>query len=238
MTRVLVAGGTGAVGSRVVRRLVDRGDSVRVLSRRAASARALLGDVDVHEGDVRHPGTLVGVARDVDVVVSALGTRTFFGANGGAAVDAVGTTNLAAEVATEPGVRQLVLLSAFGVDRRSPFLTAFSLVFNRYFRWKAQAERAVRDCGVPYTIVRPVEFSHRKRLPREIRLNQSDPLTLLRTITRDLVADTLVACVGNDEAIGKTFEVCEGTGQRPIAEQLRAMRVDGELRAPARTPLL
>jgi uncharacterized protein YbjT (DUF2867 family) len=237
MTRVLIAGGTGAVGHRVVRSLLERGDEVRVLTRRAANARERLGPVDVHEGDVREAGTLMGVARDVDVVISTVGTRTFFGSNGGAAVDALGMKNLAAEVATEPSVRQLILLSAFGVDRKSPFLTAFSLAFNRYFRWKAEAERAVRDSGVPYTIVRPVEFNHRKRPPRQIRLNQSEPLTLLRTITRDLVAQTIVACVDNDDAINKTFEVCEGTGQAPIDEQLRTMHQDIARRLPARTPL-
>ena len=241
MTRILVAGGTGSTGRKVVSMLLARGDAVRVLTRRADSARALfrdVGAVEVHQGDIRHADTLRGVASDVDVVVSAVGTRTFFGSNGSAAVDAVGTKNLATAVASEGSVSQLILLSAFGVDRHSVFLDAFSLVFNQYFRWKANAEQSVRESGLPYTIVRPVEFSFSKQPTRnQARLNQTEPLTLLRTINRELVAQTLVACVGHADALNKTFELCEGSSQPSIEAQLGAMRCDDSRSLPARTPL-
>jgi uncharacterized protein YbjT (DUF2867 family) len=233
---VLVAGATGETGRRLVSLLQDGEHDLRVLSRSAQRAREVLGpEVEVHEGDVRRAETLVGVARGVDVVVSAVGSRTYFGANGGSAVDALGARNLAAEVAGS-SVQQLILLSAFGLDRRSVFLSAFSLVLNRYFHWKAEAERAVREAGVPYTIVRPVEL--RNRAPRgSAQLNQAQPLSLLRTVSRELVAQTLQACVGSPQALGKTFEVYEGEAERPLADQLAAMKTDAERPLPPRTPL-
>jgi uncharacterized protein YbjT (DUF2867 family) len=160
--KVLVTGGTGATGRRVVARLLARGDAVRVLARRPERAQAL-GPVEVHRGDVRDPASLVGVGRDVDAVIACVGTRSYVGRNGGPAVDAIGTRNLVAALAEDARARpasgpQLVLMSAFGLDRRSIFLDLFSLAFNRYFRWKAEAEAAVRGSGLAYTIVRPVEL--------------------------------------------------------------------------------
>jgi dihydroflavonol-4-reductase len=57
--RALVTGGTGFVGSHVVRRLLAEGLVVRVLARRESSLRALEGlPVEVVAGDLRRPETL------------------------------------------------------------------------------------------------------------------------------------------------------------------------------------
>lgn len=236
MRRVLVAGATGETGRRVVAALRARGDAVRALARDAARARAVLGDdVEVHVGDVRDAASLVGAARDVAGAINCVGTRTYFGANGGAAVDALGAAHLAAALAAD-GVPHLVHLSAFGLDRRSVWLSAFSAALGDYFRHKAAAEAAVRASGAPWTIVRPVEL--RNRLPHGVPLlNQDAPWSLLRTVSRELVADVLVRCLGDAGAVGKTFELSEGPG--PAFEaQLAAMREEASRPIPARTPLL
>ncbi len=235
MAIVLVAGATGETGQRVVRLLLNRGAQVRVLTRTAARAMELFGsEVEVFEGDVREPATLVGVGKGVSTAICAIGTRTYVGANGGPAVDAAGTRDLALALADD-GIDQLVLLSAFGLDRQSPFLKAFSFALNGYFGFKEQAESSVRTSGVPYTIVRPVQFWNRPtRSPA--RLNQGEPLSLLRLVSRDLVAEVLVACVDNPHAIGKTFELCEG-GSLPVDEQLAMLAPDASRPMPDRTPL-
>lgn len=235
MLRVLVAGGTGETGRRVVDGLVRRGDVVRVLSRRASRAHRILGaNVEVHEGDVREPDSLLRIAQGIDVAVIATGTRSYFGSNGGAAVDAMGNRHL---IESLEGVGQVVLLSAFGVDRSSPALTIFSAALGGYFKWKAEAESAVRGAGVPATIVRPVEL--RNRPPKgPPKLNQSAPWSVLRTVSRDLVAEVLVHVCGHSDALGKTFEVCEGGGETPSLDvQLAELKPEGERSHPPRTPL-
>lgn len=231
--RVAVAGATGATGRRVVARLQRRGIRPIVLARDADRARRLLGDVETVVGDVRDRASLTPLERQLDIVISAVGTRTYIGSNGGAAVDAIGTRNL---VAATAGTAHFVLLSAFGLDRQSPFLTAFSLMFNRYLHWKAEAEAAVRAGAAPYTIVRPVELRDRPTRGRPL-LNQAAPLSLLRTVSRDLVADVLVAVSGDPRAHGLTFELCETPYARSIEDQLGQLRRESDRPRPAGSPL-
>jgi len=234
--RVLVAGGTGQTGSRVVERLKSQEHTVRVLSRSAERVVKKLGaEVEVHQGDVRDPNSLVGLGEGVDVAVITTGTRSYFGSNGGAAVDAVGNRNL---VQALHGVNQIVFLSAFGLDRKSFFLDVFSVALNGYFRWKAEAEDAVRNSGVPLTIVRPVELRNRPAKGGAL-LNQAEPLSLVRTVSRDLVADVLVHCCGHPDALGKTFELCESVSEVPSLDvQLAGLGNDSVRPIPSRTPLL
>src|SRR2546423_9049801 len=49
--KVTVTGATGLVGSRLVARLLERGDEVMVLSRDPDRARSVLGEVDVADWD-------------------------------------------------------------------------------------------------------------------------------------------------------------------------------------------
>ncbi len=70
---ILVAGGTGTLGSRLVRRLLDRGLSVRVLTRDARRVADDLRDgLDVVEGDVRDRAAVARAMPGVETVVSAV----------------------------------------------------------------------------------------------------------------------------------------------------------------------
>ena len=74
---VLVAGATGGVGKRVVRRLLEKGYRVRAIARSPERAKALLGDkVEVVFGDITIPETLTAeIMRDVRAIVSCIGVR-------------------------------------------------------------------------------------------------------------------------------------------------------------------
>ena len=69
---ILVAGGTGRLGTALVTRLAGRGVPVRVLTRDPARAAHLSGQrVEVVTGDVRDPASLAPAVRGAEVVVSA-----------------------------------------------------------------------------------------------------------------------------------------------------------------------
>jgi NAD(P)H-binding len=74
---VLVAGATGGVGKRVVRRLVEKGVRVRAIARNPDRAKILLGDkVEIVFADITIPETLTAeVMQDVTAIISCIGVR-------------------------------------------------------------------------------------------------------------------------------------------------------------------
>ncbi len=94
--KILVTGATGKVGSRLSRRLAQRGDDVRALVRDRARADDLReARVELAEGDLLRPDSLAAAVRGVDAVVHC--AAFFRGATPEQAheVNDVGTRNLA-----------------------------------------------------------------------------------------------------------------------------------------------
>jgi uncharacterized protein YbjT (DUF2867 family) len=113
---ILILGGTGHLGRHVVRSLTDHGQTVRVLTRSAAGARALLGPgVEVVEGDVEDAAAVraafAGVERAV-VALSAFSRATY------RRLAAIERDALIAaiEEGQRQGLRRVVYLSVFAVD--------------------------------------------------------------------------------------------------------------------------
>jgi len=149
---VLVAGGTGFLGSAFVRTLHDRGRRVIVLTRDPSRVPARFPDREVEgrEGDVTLPASLAGKLDDVDVVVQSVqfpGFPVEDPAKGHTfrEVDGRGTANVVAEAA-RAGVERVVYLSGAGADSEAD---------RPWFRAKAMAERAVREGPFAHSIVRP-----------------------------------------------------------------------------------
>ena len=146
---ILVAGGTGRLGTALVTRLAGQGLDVRVLTRDPARAAHLTGPrVEVAAGDVRDPASLAAAARGADVVVSAV--HGFTGPRGvsPATVDHQGNVHLI-DAARAAGA-EFVLMSAVGAAAGSP---------SELFRMKHAAEQYLRASGMPWTIVRATAFA-------------------------------------------------------------------------------
>lgn len=132
---ILVTGGTGTLGRRVVARLVDAGREVRVLSRRPH-----------RDGDgVRY--AIGDTVRGTGLAAAAHGSGTIVHLAGGARGDDRAAEHVAS-AARDAGTRHLVLISVVGADRM-PI---------GYFRAKAAAEATVAQSGVPHTILRAAQF--------------------------------------------------------------------------------
>ena len=146
---ILVAGGTGCLGTRLVARLVGRGDPVRVLTRDPCGPAHLLASpgVELIQGDVRDPTSLTAAVRGVDTIVSAV--HGFVGPGGVSpeSVDNRGNANLI-RVAAAGGAR-VILVSVVGAAEDHPM---------ELFRAKFAAERALSSAGIPWTIVRATAF--------------------------------------------------------------------------------
>jgi len=130
---ILVVGGTGMIGARLVERLRRQGHEV------TAAARSTGVDVVTGQGLA---AALEGAEAVVDTSNSgyfdAIGMQRFF--------EASGATLLSA--ARSAGVRHHVTLSAIGVGRLD----------RGYFRAKQAQEEIAAASGIPFTIVRATPF--------------------------------------------------------------------------------
>jgi uncharacterized protein (TIGR01777 family) len=76
--RVLVTGGTGLVGTRLIHHLQKRDDKVVLLTRRPDTARERFGPtVNVVEGDPTQPGAWMDAAAECDGVINLAGENLF-----------------------------------------------------------------------------------------------------------------------------------------------------------------
>ncbi|MEZ4410713.1 MAG: NAD-dependent epimerase/dehydratase family protein [Polyangiales bacterium] len=108
---ILVTGATGKVGSRLARRLSQRGDHVRALVRDRERAAALLGDgVEIVVGDLLDAGSLATAVRGVDAVVHCAAFFRGATAEEAHAVNDLGTQHLA-HAARDAAVRRFVFTS-------------------------------------------------------------------------------------------------------------------------------
>ena len=146
---IVIAGGTGTLGQRLVPRLVDRGLPVRVFTRDASRARGLAqGDFEVFVGDVRDRDRVAEAVQNAAAVISAI--HGFIGTGGVTpeSVDRDGNAHLISAAARNEAA--FMLISAIGTAPDHPWKLA---------RAKHAAEENLRQSGVPYAIIRPSAFT-------------------------------------------------------------------------------
>lgn len=151
MAMVLVTGGSGFIGSHIVRNLVVKGHKVAVLSRSPERAKkSTQPGVEVRRGDIDDIGALKQAMAGIEVVINTVQFpnhpvekpskgHTYM------AVDGEGTVRQV-EAAKAAGVKRFIYLSGAGTreGQTAP-----------WFKAKLMAERAVRASGLDYTIFRP-----------------------------------------------------------------------------------
>ena len=145
---IVVAGGTGTLGTRLVPRLAGADLAVRVLTRDPARAQHLAGPgVDVLRGDVRDAASVGRALRGASTVISAVHGFAGPGGVSPASVDRAGNANLI-DAAARAGAA-FVLVSVVGASPGHPI---------GLFRAKHAAEETLRASGIPWTIVRATTF--------------------------------------------------------------------------------
>ncbi|MHB9146691.1 MAG: complex I NDUFA9 subunit family protein [Symbiobacteriia bacterium] len=236
--RVLVAGGTGFIGSHIARRLAAEGYQVTALSRRVAGA---VKDIPLARGDVRDPGSLAAALHGIRVLVIAVQFRTApveqpRRGHTYLATDGQGTVNLVA-AAKQAGVRRFIYISGAGTreGQTAP-----------WFKAKLMAERAVRDSGIPFTIFRPswVYGPEDKSLNRFVGFARLLPFvpvigsgrTPVQPLHVDDLAEAVALALKTPAALGQTYDI-GGPAALTMDEIIRTMlRVTRRSRALLHAP--
>ena len=198
---VLVAGGTGFIGRRLVAALTEAGHDVRVMTRRPEDYE---GPGTAVRGDVLEPATLAAALRDCThayYLVHSLDREDFEDRDAQAARK-FGTA------AKQAGLQQIVYLGGLGndADDLSPHL-----------RSRREVEKILSDSGVPVTVLRAGIVIGHGGISWEITRQLVEHLpamvtprwvkTLTQPIAVDDVIGYLLGVLENPAALGRTFEI-------------------------------
>jgi uncharacterized protein YbjT (DUF2867 family) len=137
--KILVIGGTGTVGSAVVSGLLKQGAMVRVMSHSPDKLKKLLAAVEGFRADLDDPDTLPAAFNGIDGVFL---------------LNAVGLNEtdeglFAVSAAKAAAVKKIVYLSVCMPEGSEKI---------PHFRSKLPVEKAIRESGIAYTILRPNNF--------------------------------------------------------------------------------
>jgi uncharacterized protein YbjT (DUF2867 family) len=232
---ILVVGGTGELGRRVVAYLRGRDERVRCLVRPATDDGAMVAlGAEVVRGDLTDAATLPPACSGVDTVVSgatAIARRLAGSGPSLRDVDEVGTVALV-DAAAAAGVQRFVYVSYAGVDAGlgSPLERA-----------KKAVEQRLRASSMREVLVRPDAFQDVHLAPlgrfdvaagKVAVIGRGD--TPRRWVSTDDVA-ALVAAVACDRPADETAAdaaACRSAGDAPTGQAQRRLG-DGLRRRPA-----
>lgn len=191
--KILVIGGTGNVGSQVVKELLRRNATVRALVRKKDAAAAQQEDVEVVEGDLLDPVSVEKALNGVDklYLLNAV------------VPDELTQGLIAYDLAKKLKLKHIVYHSVFKVDH-------FKDV--PHFASKLAIESAVREFDLPFTVIRPNYF-----FQNDITLK--DPLTKAGVYPTPLgqqgisavdvrdIAESAAIALTTDGHYGKTYNL-------------------------------
>ncbi|MBC7237792.1 MAG: NAD(P)-dependent oxidoreductase [Chloroflexi bacterium] len=230
MADILITGGAGSIGRALVQILSAEGHAVRVMDLPScdfAFAEELPG-VQVVRGDILDRALLSAAAAGVDVVLHLAALLPPLSERDRQAtwrVNVEGTRALIAALREGGGRGHLVLSSSVCVygdtsaGDHPPISTEHPCApFDVYGESKVAAEEAVRESGLPFTILRISGVSVPAFLaPPDVWPFRADQR--IEFVARDDVVAALAACVDNDKVIGRTLHVAGGATWRMLGQE-------------------
>ncbi|MGZ5321711.1 MAG: SDR family oxidoreductase [Solirubrobacterales bacterium] len=214
--KIAIAGGHGKIGRRLIRLLVDSGEEVCSLDRNPAHAAEIEGfGAEPQTCDLEQASTeeVARAIAGVDAVVFAAGAGAGSGAERKETMDYGGAVKLI-EAARAQGIRRYVMVSSIGAHDPA----GGPEQMRAYLEAKAEADAALEDSGLDFTIVRPGSL---RDDPGTGRVELVTELGRTGPVPRDDVAAVLAEVLIADNTVGKTFELF--AGETPIAEAVRPL---------------
>jgi len=214
--RLAIAGGHGQIALHLERLLAAAGHRSTALIRNpdhADDVRAAGADPVILDLEKANVDELAATLTGHDAVVFAAGAGPSSSPERKATVDRDGAI-LLADAATLAGIQRYVMISAMSADEGDP---ESDDIFQIYLVAKGDADRAVRESGLDWTIVRPGMLTN----DGPTGLVDVGDAVERGAISRADVAAVLVAAVEDDATIGTTFEVVSGS--TPIKDAVNSL---------------
>ncbi len=197
---ILVVGGTGRIGSEIVKALEQRGKNVRVFARTTSDRKRLQGlDISYVIGNVLTENDVAQALEQqkYDAVISSL-AKVRQEPN----PHAVGGQHLT-KWAKKNGVKHFILISSLGTGP-NPVHTKYKEILQA----KGVAEAALTSSGIDYTIIRTgiILYGEEPATGKaQLILDQN----VLGTITRKDLAQLTAECVLNNQCINQIYNAVD-----------------------------
>jgi uncharacterized protein YbjT (DUF2867 family) len=210
--KIVVTGGTGTVGSHLVRALSGRGASITVPTRSEEKIESLPAGVEGCIADLTSPSTVRRIFRGADAafLLNAM------------SMSEVQEGLVALSAALEAGVCRVVYLSVRDAD---------IVPLAPHFAAKVAVERALRSTDAEWTILRPNSFYQNDLFLRDALLEHGaypqpiGDVGVSRVDARD-IAEAAAAALMDDGHTGETYDISGPdvwTGETTAAEWSRAL---------------
>ena len=244
--RALVIGGTGFIGSHIVKYLLSESIEVSVLIRRESNISHLADKrIEFKYGNISDVNSLFEHTKDIDLVYSVFGILGRWGIPDQKywEINTDGVKNLL-DSCLNQNIKQFLHISSAGVlgpfsngivaDESFPYNPS-----NIYEKTKCEAEKEILDYGkkhgIPFTIIRP-EFvygpgdMHVLGLFKSIEAKRfvflGNGSSLLHPTYIDDLIQGIHLCTYNQNTLGKIFLI---TGDRPVTVKELAKTIAEEL---------
>lgn len=207
---ITIVGGHGSIAMMMHPMLKERGHRVRGIIRKGKQA----GDLQEAGAepiicDIEETDDISEAVGDVDAVVFAAGAGPGSGAARKWTVDRDGAIKLI-DAAKKNGIERYVMISAMGVNNPRG-----NEVFKAYLKAKAEADEALRNSGLAYTILKPGRLTDE---PGTGKVNLAPDLSR-GEVSREDVAAVIVELLESPETAGHQFDLV--SGDTPIPEAVK-----------------
>ena len=214
MSIIAIAGGTGTVGSKLTRQLLERGARVRVLSRNPEKARALFGtSVDAVGIDFDNAASLRQAFEGADKAFLSTSTSARQVRDEKALIDA----------AVEAGVPYLVGLSVGGAGRD---------IASNVLAWHTEIDAHLASKHVAWTLLRPATFTDTliriasNFVPKGVWGGAAEDGQISPIDTRDVAACAAMVLLEGAERHGR--KIYDLTGPAPVTmDDMAALLAQG-----------
>lgn len=212
MEKVLVVGANGHTGTKVVQLLKNHGqyDPVAMIRDESQTSKFESMGVEYRLADLE--GDISYVLGGIDKIIFTAGSGSKTGPDKTISVDQDGAKKLIDE-AEKQGIKKFVMLSSMGADNPDS-----NDRIKHYLQAKHNADEHLKASGLNYAIVRPGGLTHDEHLGK---IDASEKLNHQGKISREDVAQVLVASLDHAQIRNKTIEIVNGNTS--IAEALASL---------------
>ena len=208
---ITIVGAHGSIAQLLHPKLIENGHNVRGIIRKEEQVPRLeeLG-VEAVVADIEEEDDISESVGDADAVVFAAGAGPGSGKERKYTVDRDGAIKLI-NACKSNSIDRYIMISAMGLDTPRG-----NEVFQVYQKAKAEADEALKNSGLNYTIIKPGRLTDDEGTGM-VNVGSLEP----GEIPREDVASVIASCLEIRETERKSFDLL--TGDHPIDEALKTL---------------